>query len=1076
MSVFKNIFVFVLFSFYVNHSNAQQWKEAEYVARQYFRAMNYDSAFTYYQGVNIVLQKDSFHTETRAGILDQMGKLSGILKKPGPEKKYYEEARDIREAIYGKQQPACKNSYYLLATYYSGRGDYNLADSFFVLTKKMFDMGNTATDSGYANFCKAFANFYLEGKQKENIDKAQPLLDTAMNIYMRLSGTDNLDYLEANRFLGRYFRYKNAYDSARKYYLQGLRLCKNKFAEFDQYGNYCRELGVLYKDNNKYDSALILLVEAKRVFEKNGIKNPRDYLLACVSLAHVYKKQMKYEAAEELYNMASKKFKGDDKQIECINGLASLYRIMGQYEKAGDLLAEAQQAIAAEKVNERLIPLTYYNLGNLYFSMQEYKKADGLYKQALSTIEKSEYDKQLHTDINIAIANILQLTDEYEKSKEMYGLAMKGMHTESLEYAQACHSLGTLLEKNGEISKAKKFYIKAKTIREALLGKSHLYYGATCASLANLNWADGDIEDAASEFNESFSADTANLYNVFDFTSEKEKETFVKNVLGEHDKAYSFYLSKKQISAQPYAISLFHRNLILSSLQSLNNELFLANDTVVQGLIDKWIELKKQLGRYSFMSTAERMDSALMIKDMEFEVEQHEKELQRWSARFNTYRQNTNWRDIQTTLDMKSASIEFASFRYDPGYKKNDPRKDSIVYVAIVLTKNASAPMMVKLFDEAQLTSLLNTSDSTSYEEQVNNEYSLLISKPGKTKTSLYQLIWQPLESILKDVDTVYYAPAGLLHKIAFAAIPVKDDMLLSDRYNLVQLSSTASITDRQQTVINRTDTIALYGGINYDDNARNSEAVLNIVNNVYKRSARRGLPDDRKYFFLDWANLSETGNEINVINQLDSQNNDRFKKYAGSYATEESVKAYSGNLSPAVLHFATHGFFFPANKKDSSESHPIASTKATILQQSGDPLIRSGLVFAGANGNWLSDVPKTNTKFDDGILTAREVADLYFPNTKLAVLSACETALGDIKQSEGVYGLQRAFQIAGVKNLVMSLWKVPSAETVEFMDELYKQLFSGKNVSNAFYVTQKTMRNKYKSEPYKWAAWVLIR
>ena len=138
--------------------------------------------------------------------------------------------------------------------------------------------------------------------------------------------------------------------------------------------------------------------------------------------------------------------------------------------------------------------------------------------------------------------------------------------------------------------------------------------------------------------------------------------------------------------------------------------------------------------------------------------------------------------------------------------------------------------------------------------------------------------------------------------------------------------------------------------------------------------------------------------------------------------------------------------------------------------------MIRSGLIFAGANGSWISANSKLSRNFDDGILTAREVADLYFSNTKLAVLSACETALGDIKQSEGVYGLQRAFKIAGVKNLVMSLWKVPSLETVEFMDELYKNLFIGKTVSDAFYATQKMMRNKYKNDPYKWAAWVLIR
>jgi CHAT domain-containing protein len=112
----------------------------------------------------------------------------------------------------------------------------------------------------------------------------------------------------------------------------------------------------------------------------------------------------------------------------------------------------------------------------------------------------------------------------------------------------------------------------------------------------------------------------------------------------------------------------------------------------------------------------------------------------------------------------------------------------------------------------------------------------------------------------------------------------------------------------------------------------------------------------------------------------------------------------------------------------------------------------------------------------DDGILTAYEVSNLYLPNTRLVVLSACETGLGDIQGSEGVYGLQRAFKMAGVQNLIMSLWKVPDVETAEFMEIFYSNLFDGKSVNNAFYLAQTQMKNKYRAEPYKWAAWILVQ
>jgi len=108
--------------------------------------------------------------------------------------------------------------------------------------------------------------------------------------------------------------------------------------------------------------------------------------------------------------------------------------------------------------------------------------------------------------------------------------------------------------------------------------------------------------------------------------------------------------------------------------------------------------------------------------------------------------------------------------------------------------------------------------------------------------------------------------------------------------------------------------------------------------------------------------------------------------------------------------------------------------------------------------------------------LTSYEVSNLYLPNTKLAVLSACQTALGDIQGNEGVYGLQRAFKMAGVQNLVMSLWKVPDETTAEFMQAFYKNIFNQQFIEDAFYNAQTVMKNKYRDNPFKWAAWILVR
>jgi CHAT domain-containing protein len=133
--------------------------------------------------------------------------------------------------------------------------------------------------------------------------------------------------------------------------------------------------------------------------------------------------------------------------------------------------------------------------------------------------------------------------------------------------------------------------------------------------------------------------------------------------------------------------------------------------------------------------------------------------------------------------------------------------------------------------------------------------------------------------------------------------------------------------------------------------------------------------------------------------------------------------------------------------------------------------LFRTGLMFAGANATWKKGY--TESGKEDGILTGYEVSNLDLKSADLVVLSACETGLGDIKGSEGVYGLQRAFKIAGAKKLIMSLWQVPDKETAELMQIFYKNLFAGVESREAFKIAQKEMRAKYPA--FFWAAFVMV-
>lgn len=114
-----------------------------------------------------------------------------------------------------------------------------------------------------------------------------------------------------------------------------------------------------------------------------------------------------------------------------------------------------------------------------------------------------------------------------------------------------------------------------------------------------------------------------------------------------------------------------------------------------------------------------------------------------------------------------------------------------------------------------------------------------------------------------------------------------------------------------------------------------------------------------------------------------------------------------------------------------------------------------------------------TSLQKDDGIVTAKEISELDLSQCQLVVLSACETGLGTVNGSEGVFGLQRAFKMAGVKNIIMSLWKVPDTQTAELFNLFYEECFAGKTIHDAFQIAQTKMKVKY--APYYWAGFILL-
>jgi len=296
-----------------------------------------------------------------------------------------------------------------------------------------------------------------------------------------------------------------------------------------------------------------------------------------------------------------------------------------------------------------------------------------------------------------------------------------------------------------------------------------------------------------------------------------------------------------------------------------------------------------------------------------------------------------------------------------------------------------------------------------------------------------------------------------------------KENKFLFDIYNLKTLNSTREIISQNKPLfINPEFTCSIYGGIQYDLDA--NKLIINA--NKYKDNDKIQLianveKTEPNLFNRSgvWNYLGGTLVEAETINKELQNFKISTTLFTGENANEESFKSLSSK-SPTIIHIATHGFYIADNKSKNTDLEAGNSFK-----NNKNPLFRSGLIMAGVNRAWTGK--KAIEGVDDGILTAFEVSNLDLSNTKLVVLSACETGLGDINGSEGVYGLQRAFKMAGVQYMITTLWEIQDQVTVEFMNVFYQKWLKGKDIHDAFKLAQEEMRKKY--EAIYWAAFVLV-
>jgi Uncharacterized protein conserved in bacteria len=560
---------------------------------------------------------------------------------------------------------------------------------------------------------------------------------------------------------------------------------------------------------------------------------------------------------------------------------------------------------------------------------------------------------------------------------------------------------------------------------------------------------------------------------VFGFLSQQERESYWNARYSLVTLSNTFIFHSNMLESNglitAYNNTLFSKGLLLQSANNIRNAILSSKNST---LISQYDELRNTQRQLALLQENDNSNNTFLIDSLKSYAESLDKLITKSSSEYQEEKDAfiTDWKIVKNNLSPDEIAIELIDYKCID--KELLDFTDSTMYCALIIKHDSQFPEYIPLCEKKDLDFISNSQNLATYKfvKQTYNSGNPRFFNGDK----LYELIWEPIEKHLEGVKTIYYSPSGLLNKVSFAAIPV-DSIVLGDKYSLHLVSSTREVVlqkRNKEKVAQKVKNAVAYGGIIYSASDEDLLQSAKPFSNNQNLFASRFIYSDT-LTRSSWIPepLPGTVSEVNEIERLLKQTNISNIKFVGTDANEESFKQLSGN-SPELIHIATHGFFLEDEKdiQNTGFMQMLGGDKNRKVFR--NPLLRSGLLMAGANRAWLNE--DVIEGIEDGILTAEEIANLDLTNTKLVVLSACETGLGEVKNSEGVFGLQRAFKLAGVESIIMSLWKVPDNTTSMLMRTFYKNWLGGMNKYDAFQNAQQEIRTIH-PDPYSWAGFVMM-
>ncbi|MGA2297176.1 MAG: CHAT domain-containing tetratricopeptide repeat protein [FCB group bacterium] len=904
-------------------------------------------------------------------------------------------------------------------------------------------------------------NFYTE---KEDFQTGLQWAKQALPLVEKKFGKLDTNYTSTLGNYAQLLYYFGKLDSAIFYQEIQLKLCRTIFkGDHPNLAMSINNMAAFYEVRGRFAETEPLLKEALEMNRRLFKGDHPDLATSINNMASFYNDWGRYAEAEPLYKealeMRKHLFKGDHPDLaSSINHMAGFYEGRGCYADAEPLYKESLEMYRRLfKGDHPDLAMSINYMAGFYEGRGRYAEAEPLYKEAL------EMARRLYKGNHPNLANLInnmagfykdrglyaEAEPLYKESLEMYRRLFKGDHP---DLAMSINNMAVFYKDRGRYAEAEPLYKEALEMYRCLFKGDHPDLAKSINNMAGFYDDRERYTEAEPLFLEGLQVYLNILNNYFPSLSESEKLKFFNEYKPYFDGFYKFainrYKDNPQILCKMCDYNLYTKSLIFNSASKTKRSILNSNDTLLITKYKQWLDMRSFLGKLYNMTSDEVKKKNFNIDSIEKTANELEKEL---SLKSEAYTQSYekkkyDWKKIQAFLKPDEAAVETIRIKMNAKKRMGDTTQvpDTVYYAFLIITEQTDEhPDIVISTNAKEL-------ETDSYDYYTNS-----IQFKTDDKESFYKY-WSALYENTKNYKKIYFSPEGVYNNINPATLLMPNGKFLIEEQDIQFINSTKDILldyYRTKQESNMLNSAVLIGNPTFDlssEKLKKAEKELELKReSKVERSA------------LNLSPLPGTEIEIkNIGNFLKSK-----KWQVSSYTKDKAIKSVLENTkNPRVVHIATHGLFMPdiERKEDDKDNAKLHE----------NPLLRSGLFFAGANKYNKTD--NMSMESEDGLLTAYEAMNLDLDKTELVVLSACETGLGEIQNGEGVFGLRRAFQQAGARTVMMSLWKVNDEATQDLMSAFYKNWVTGMTKREAFSKAQQEIRRKYIS-PYYWGAFVMV-